>query len=178
MLKPGDIIGLKALWWQKWMTYGISPPIDRVHFFILGRYIPEDDDWIIYESLLSRGVRIGRLSWYKGQHATVYRLPDESKGELAANTASEYGRERYDYLLILRLFGLSIKYWCTHGIRRIPFYVLTDTPNRSLLCVELVVQVYKDYVRLVPEGVVATPSAIEQARIDGKLLVVFEGIIE
>jgi len=177
VFKSGDIVGLKALWWQRWMTWLTSPPTDRIHFLLLGMPVPGGNDWIIYESLVSRGVRVGRISWYLGQHAKVYRSPDPNVGRLAAFEASIYGRAKFDYVLILSVLWIAIKYWCQHGPKRIPYYELTDLPNRSLWCVELVIKAYEKYVRLVPEGIAATPSAIEQARLDGKLTTIFEGIL-
>lgn len=177
-LKPGDIVALRALWWQRWLTKLTAPPTDRCHFLLLSWYIPGEEDWVVYESIVSRGMRVARLSWYSGQHARIYRVADESAGQFAVYEATKYGRARYDYLLPIRLIWVAVKYWFKNGLKRIPYDAIPDLPNRGLLCTELVVKSYENYFRLVPQGIAATPSALEQAYLDGKLMMTFEGKLQ
>lgn len=175
--KLGDIVGIAPEWWQVVFLALVKPYIYAFHFLLIGPYIKYEEDWVIYESIGS-GVRVGRLSWYRGKQATVFRPTKSKVGKVAVNWATIYGRCGYDYLLLLKLFWFGIKYLFTHGFKPIPYDKIPDFPDRTLICVELVTKAYERCWPLVPEGVAATPAAIKAAELNGKLHLVYEGTIE
>jgi hypothetical protein len=175
--KIGDIVGLKATWGEDIPLSMISPHVHYFHHFLIGPCIPEDDDWIILESINS-GVRVGRLSWYDGREAVVYRPTLETAGELAFDQATLYGRRGYDYLQLAKLFIWGIPKWVNGGFKPIPWNKIPSDSDAALICTELCVRSYDKVWRLVSSGVAATPAAIWQACILGKLSIVDEGPIE
>lgn len=176
-LKLADIVALEALWYQKPLTHLVAPYTDKFHFLLLGEYIAEEDDWVIYESLMTKGMRVGRLSWYGGRNAQIFRAANKSFGELIVHEATIYGRSDYDHLLIFKLSGDVIGFWWKHGPRRVPYYALRDRPNSSLVCVELITKSYEKYWRLVAKGIAASPSAIINAYHSGLIREVYNGDI-
>jgi hypothetical protein len=175
ILRIGDIVGLAPKGFEKLVNGLVLPKSNTHHHVLLGPYISDEEDWVIYESLYS-GVRVGRLRWYKDQRLKVYRL-DEEVGLRAFGRASMYGRRGYDYILPAKLFIFGIKFWLRHGFRPIPYYLLKDLPNSALMCTELFVEAYKPYASIIPSGIAATPSAIEQAMIDGILYLAYDGML-
>jgi len=176
-LKLADIVALQARGFQKPLTYLTTPYTDKFHFLLLGQYVSEDDDWVIYEALISKGMRVGRLSWYGGQNAQIFRATNESFGELIVHEATIYGRSDYDHLLIFKLIGDAVGFWWKYGPRKVPYYVLRDRPNSGLLCTEVITKSYEKYWRLVAEGIAASPSAIINAYYSGLIREVYNGDI-
>jgi hypothetical protein len=174
-LRTGDIVGLAPKGFEKLIDGLVSPKSNTHHHVLLGPYISEEEDWVVYESLCS-GVRVGRLRWYKDQRLRIYRLNEET-GSRAFSRASMYGRRGYDYILPAKLFIFGIGCWVRHGFKPIPYYLLKDSPNSKLICTELVTEAYKPDATIVPSGVAATPSAIESAMLDGILYLVFDGML-
>ncbi len=89
---PGDIVAVEARPSLKALNWLVSPYTDRGHYFILGNKIKDTEDRVIYESLITSGVRIGKLSWYEGKDIEVFRVSKEVgaevgkvEGELAAS---------------------------------------------------------------------------------------------
>ncbi|GAH84387.1 unnamed protein product, partial [marine sediment metagenome] len=58
------------LWFSKNL---IEPKTDRVHFFLIGEYLPWDDDYVILEAI-GKGIAVGRLSFYKPEDVEIYRV--------------------------------------------------------------------------------------------------------
>jgi len=178
MFKAGDIIGLGARWWyEKWLPPLTKPRTNAVHHKMVIMCMPEINDYAICESKMGFGVRIGRLSWYLGYFIRVMRVPDESAAKMAVYEATAYGRHRYGYLTLPRMFLKAFQCWLTNGIKPVPYDYLPDKQSRGIVCTELVTKSYEKYYRIVPEGVASLPSAIEQARLDGKLITIFEGVL-
>ena len=145
----------------------LMPYTDRHHFFILGDYIEDEDDWVILESI-AKGVAVGRLSWYDKSELEFYRPFQftEEMGKKAAQQSTRYGRCGYGYLLYLAMirYGLKALFWNIIRYRWFHIYY-TDIPNienRSLICTELVNNAYKGLARIFDDRYEATPSNFEQ----------------
>lgn len=172
MFKQGDIVGLKATGIQATLNSLIIPKSDRWHFLLIGEYLPGRDDYIIYESLPD-GIRCGRLSFYQGCDLKVYRVHDERIARMAAQEASEYGREGYDYILFVWLFTRAVGYWFKNGFYPIPYYEFTNQKDKKLICTELVAQCYENAgYPLIPPGIAPTPAALEQCCRTGRIQLV------
>lgn len=175
----GDIVGVAPAWNEAVLLELMSPYVHAFHHLLVGPSVPEDEDWIILESIGS-GVRVGRLSWYRGQQIIVYRMPykkitDIINANLIFDRATLYGRRGYDYLGLLQLAIWGIPKWIKGGFKPIPFDEIPSDHNSALICTELVVEAYEKVYRLVLEGVAATPAAIKAAQLSGLLEVVYEG---
>lgn len=175
-LYPGDILAFRASFPAIFLNQCVSPVTDRWHFALLVSYHHGEKDWIIYESLKDKGVRIGRLSWYTNESIEIYRV-DKLMGDDVVYEASLYGRAGYDTTLISRMACEIGRYWRRHGIRRVPCDELHDRPNGTLVCTELVTRSYNRYVSLIPNGVAATPAAMKQSYLEGKMELVFRGFV-
>lgn len=171
----GDIVGVAPSWLEAVLLELESPYVHAFHHLLVGPAVPEDEDWIILESIGS-GVRVGRLSWYRGQQAIVYRPPyDIDVGDLVFNRATLYGRRGYDYLQLLQLAVWGIPKWIRGSFKPIYYEEIPSDHNSALICTELVVEAYDYPYRIVPEGIAATPAAIKAAQLSGLLEVVYEG---
>ena len=174
-IKEGDIIAFEATTIQKALLRLIEPYSDRWHFVLVGD--PIDDDFEIYESLPS-GIKINRLSYYRGRNAKVYRVEVDSIAHKAAEKASLYGRYGYDYVLFLWLFWTAIKYWLVYGFRKVPYWVFKNEDNKSLICTELVKECFDSVgYPLFEKGIIPTPSAFQQSVLERRLNKVYEGVI-
>jgi hypothetical protein len=154
-----------------------DPPTNLFHGLMIGEYIPEEDDYQILESIAS-GVRTGRLSWYGGEIATIFRInhPDSAKiGRRAWDEFTNFGRWGYDYVFYLYLpgdlIGTEIKIiQKEHRVRRIQPRELPFRANHSLYCTEGLCTAYrKSGWPIVEPGVTPIPAAIVQSFIDNKL---------
>lgn len=155
-----------------------TPATRLYHTLIIGQYIPDEDDYIIYEALAS-GIRTGRLSWYSACTYIVYRLNDpqsELLGRIAANEATRFGRWGYDFGMYFRIAKDLVGLWAKqllleHHIRRVEASELTYRENGSLVCTEFVNTAYKPTRRpIVPAGTCPIPSAFVDAIMDKKLI--------
>ncbi len=176
----GDIVGVKGGLMSK-LTEKIFDPSTRLyHFLIIGDYIPEDDDYEIYESIAS-GVRVGRLSWYSQDSYTVFRLNDPEVfdlGKKARNEASNFGRWGYDYLMYMHILVDMVKIWIRmlfkeHHLRRVKPQELPYHENHAFICTEFANAVYRKGGRPpIPYGVNPLPAGYIQALTDRKLIIV------
>jgi hypothetical protein len=156
-----------------------TPHTPYLHHFLIGNYIAEENDYVIYESIPSHGVAIGRLSFYDGKNYRVLRLNRwDSKivGGAVINDVSLFGREGYDYIGMINLVGQVIRiesmYWRTY--RKFKAVSSRDViiNGNGLWCTELVVQAYlKAGVSILPPGCAALPSAFQES-VDNETLVV------
>jgi len=148
----------------------ILPETDRIHHLLLGDYIPEENDFVILESI-SKGTAVGRLSWYKDQNIEFYRVnsPDCKKlGKRAAIQATKWGRARYDYRIILWIIWNTLKLVNKH--RKIHITEFPALPeDKRLLCTELVKEGYKEIFPILPPKLPAFPSAYKFSLAMGRL---------
>ncbi|GAH41697.1 unnamed protein product [marine sediment metagenome] len=119
ILYPADIGATRGSGPLRWISqHLIEPKTDRIHFFIIGDYLPWDKDHVILESI-GKGIAVGRLSFYKPEDVEIYRVvlsetPEQRLGnrkveeihEVRRRAAAEltrFGRARYDYILIAQI---------------------------------------------------------------------------
>lgn len=177
MLQSGDIFATKGHGLLGWLSRSLmEPETGRYHFgIILQKW---QDDYLILESI-SKGLSVGRLSFYKGADIKFYRVNCPRDLKVAAPfELTRWGRSLYDYLLVAKLVvqGLWLLLW--HR-RRIRPEELTWSQDNALLCSEAVDIAYDAVgVNIIPIHVCPTPSAFRQAELDGrieKLKEVFSG---
>jgi len=174
-LEPGDVVANKGNRFIVWLqNLFLKPKTDRFHHFILWNKL-SDGDFLILESI-SKGLSIGRLSWYSGQDLHFYRVDCPPEMRLAApNGLIDWGRSRYDYLLIIKIFlgvlvALARVLWKEHRVRKLYPDDLPYGANSSLICTEAVDVAYDSVgVNIVPPGVVTIPAAFRQAELDGRI---------
>jgi len=183
-LLPGDIAGCKGKGLLLWLSqHLLEPSTDRVHFFVIGDYIPWDDDYVILESI-GKGIAVGRLSFYKPEELEIYRVnlardPRMRWTEMllrreAAAALSRLGRARYDYILYIQLV-LGALFLLLKG--NLPPWRSKDMPygrNRCYICTETAAEAWRAVGHpIIPEGVVPTPAAFKQALLDNKMRKIF-----
>lgn len=173
-LEPGDIFCTKGEGIVGWISRNLmAPPTDRFHYGLVWEKV--DGDYLILESI-SKGIAIGRLSFYEGKDIKFYRVdcPKELR-EQAPIELTRWGRSLYDYLLFLKFaiqgIALFIKQLFTEGrFRRIRAEELTWVHNNSFLCTEAVDIAYDAVgVNIIPAETCPIPSAFKQAELDGRI---------
>ena len=157
-----------------------TPHVKWLHHFLIGQYLADENDYVIYESIPSHGVAIGRLSWYDGYEYSVLRLnrPDSAQiGAKVIEDVSLFGRRPYGYGSMFGLIRglISVEYdsWkVTHRLKAITSFEMQPyMSNTGLLCTQLVVDAYlKAKVAILPLGAAALPCAFEGAIEDGTLI--------
>lgn len=183
-LLPGDIAGVRGRGLLRWLSEHLTTPwTDRIHFFIIGDYLPWDDDYVILESI-NKGVTVGRLSFYKPEDLEIYRvqLPDKTGNpdaellvrQKAAAAMTRLGRASYDFLLYVHLFAGALNL-LVHG--KLPPYDPAQLPygrNGAYICTEAANYGWR-YVGhpVIPPGVVPTPAGFEKALIEGRTKRIF-----
>lgn len=159
-IKPGDVGAVV----EKGLVGRLSarlilPSTDFFHFFLVADYIPIENDFVIYESIPSHGVAVGRLSWYLNQTVAIFRpaleevlsrsiLKPEELGQRAVWQATKFGRCKYDYRLCAiicfrTLFGCFKSFFKGDGFN----IIFTDIPfsrDKRLLCTEMVDEAYNE----------------------------------
>jgi len=175
-LQIGDIFATKGVGMTGWASRNLfAPKTDRFHHGILWKHLGQGD-FIILESI-SKGLAVGKLSWYEGKNIEYYRVNcDEDLRFAAPGSLVEWGRAKYDYWLIVKLLFGAIAAWARilWKERRLRKLKAEDLPfynwNDALICTEAVVVGFASCgVNIVPPDVVPLPSAIKQAELDGRL---------
>lgn len=154
----------------------ILPKTTRHHFFLLGEYIPDEDDYVILESI-NKGIAVGRLSFYKSEDIEIYRINDKDWKEIgkkATLALTKYGRARYDFILCIRLILSIPRLIIKHGfppwlVQKLPYY-----SDGSFICTEAVRRGFKDTGHpIIEKGVLPIGASYKQAFKRGKLLRIF-----
>jgi hypothetical protein len=186
-LLPGDIVGVKGKGLLLWLSqHLLEPHTDRVHFFIIGDYIPWDEDYVILESI-GKGIAVGRLSFYKPEDLEIYRVNlsrdprlrkvDALLRRQAAAALTLVGRSSYDYLLYFHLVMGALNL-ILHG--KLPPYDPAQLPygrNRAYICTEAANFGWRHVGHpVIPKGVVPTPAGYERALIRGEIRRIFPSI--
>ena len=173
-LEPSDIFSTKGEGVLGWLSRSFTaPPTDRFHYGLVWEKV--DADYLVLESI-SKGIAIGRLSFYEGKDIKFYRVdcPKELRKQ-APVELTRWGRSSYDYLLFPKFaiqgIALFIKQLFTEGrIRRIRAEELTWVQNNSFLCTEAVDIAYDAVgVNIIPVDTCPIPSAFKQAELDGRI---------
>jgi len=163
----------------------IEPKTDRIHFFIIGDYLPWDNDYVILESI-GKGIAVGRLSFYKPEDVEIYRVVLDHdrrlgmlRSELRKRAAAELtrvGRARYDYILIVQLaFGAL-----TLLLRgKLPPWRPEQFPygrDKKYICTEGAAEAWRAVGHpIIPPGVVPLPAGFAQALQEGRIRKIFPG---
>jgi len=174
-LEPGDIFATRGRGITGWVSRKLmSPQTSRFHFGILWKHLGEDD-FLILESI-SKGLAIGKLSWYEDQDVEFYRVEcDEDLRHAAPDGLIDWGRSRYDCWLIVKiLFGAVVAFarilWKEHKVRKPRAEDLPYGVNLALICTEAVDVAYDSVgVAIIPPGVIPIPSAFKAAQLEGRL---------
>ena len=182
--QPGDIVGVLGGAMSQLSRRIFTPETALYHFLIIGQFIPEEDDYEIFEAIAS-GVRTGRLSWYVQDLYIVFRLNDPESvklGRRSAREASAFGRWGYDYIMF---FFILLDLVCIYSrmlfkerrIRRVRPAELTYRENHAFICTEFANAVYRAGGRPpIPIGVTPIPAGYIEAYNCGKLVKVGENI--
>jgi len=172
-LEPADIIRVKGNGLFSLLARSVFVPhTDRHHHALVWK--KSGNDYIILESV-GKGLAVGRLSMYDKQDVTFYRAVslDLATRERACEELTRYGRAPYDYALYARLVRNIIRAELSilrsgHWLRKLHAYELPYREDGWLVCTEAVALAFRLVNwSLVPDGVMALPSAIEQASLDG-----------
>jgi hypothetical protein len=181
---PGDIVGVKGGFMAEIAYHLFKPATKLYHFLVIGEYLGEENDYVIYEAIAS-GVRIGRLSWYGDDVYVVFRVnvpepitPGQMTGyqcgRRAVDKASAFGRWGYDWAMFVSLAAdlarIYIRNLFRGQIRRIAAEELTYRENHAFICTEFAAALWRGTGYCpIPEGVVPLPAGYVQAFTDGKL---------
>jgi len=179
-LRPGDIVGVRGKGLLRWLSeHLLKPRTDRVHFFLIGDYIPWDDDYVILESI-GKGIAVGRLSFYDPDDLEVYRVPlshdpgvysvnDRLRAMVAAEL-TKVGRARYDYILYIQMVIGALQLLVTGHL---PPYSPAQLPygrNKAYICTEAANYGWRAVGHpIIRPGEVPTPAGYKQAEMDGKI---------
>ena len=190
ILYPADIGATRGSGPLLWLSqHLIKPKTDRVHFFIIGDYLPWDNDYVILESI-GKGIAVGRLSFYKPEDVEIYRVvlgqtPEQRLGKRkteefqevrkrAAAELTRVGRARYDYILIAQIaFGAL-----TLLLRgKLPQWRPEQFPygrDGKYICTEAAAYCWRAVGHpIIPPGVVPLPAGFAQALQEGRIHKIF-----
>ena len=184
ILYPADIGATRGRGPLLWLSqHLIEPKTDRIHFFIIGDYLPWDNDYVILESI-GKGIAVGRLSFYKPEDVEIYRVVlgrDQRLGVLrpelrkrAAAELTRVGRARYDYILIAQIaFGAL-----TLLLRgKLPPWRPEQFPygrDQKYICTEAASFCWRAVGHpIIPPGVVPLPAGFAQALQEGRIRKIF-----
>jgi hypothetical protein len=179
---PGDGVGVVGGGPMGWLSESqITPHTKLFHFFVIGDYIAEDDDYVILESI-GKGTAVGRLSWYADKRYTVFRMNDPNfaaLGELAAERASVFGRRHYDYALYVKLFAWALGYWTKELAtghwppRPVRPEQIPYKTDRDFICIELYFAIWNLVGRRIrAHGHAPVPGEVIDAVHRGRLVVI------
>ena len=165
-LKTGDIFAVRGRGIFGWLHRKLLIPYtDRFHLGLLGDYVPEEDDWVILESI-DRGVAVGRLSFYNLEDLKFYTPKDSTFGVQAALQATKHGRARYDYGLFLHIIYYGVKALITnyrrYRIFKAFYYDIPNKTNARLICTELVGEAYRGLASVFDNRYEATPANFQK----------------
>jgi hypothetical protein len=180
-LKPGDIFATRNTGFMGWLASKLmAPKTDRFHYGLIVWQVPDEDDYIILESI-GKGIAVGRLSFYKDADIKFYRADcPEDACRLAPIALTRYGRSKYDYLLILKImlqgFWLLFKNFLTKGrIRPIYPWELSWCRDDKFVCTEAVDEAYDlAGCSIIPDEFAPVPAAYKYAELSGELFELVE----
>ena len=168
-LMPGDIFARRARGPVKWLLkLSLYPPVDEDHFGIL--WMKVGDDFIILESIASKGLAVWKLSEDKHRHLNFYRVncPYNLRRKAPYSLITS-GRAEYDWLLVARLALDAFRaFWrmvfIERRLRRLRPSDFHYSKNKYLICTEAVVDAYRSVgVDIIPPGTAPVPNALKEA---------------
>lgn len=181
---PGDIFSTKGKGITGWLSsHLLLPKTDRFHFGIIARYLEDEDDYIIYESI-GKGVTVGLLSFYEGEDLEVYRVKDVNArklGERAVVEITRLGRAHYDYKLILELilFALKNPKLLLPALigRPISYSQLPYKSDERYICTEAANEAWKQVGHpIITPGYAPVPAGFKDAQNLGRIELIWNGI--
>lgn len=174
-LVKGDIGAVRATGLVGWLaTHCFKPRTDRMHYFLIGQYLPQErdgaGDYVIYESIASKGIAVGLLYYHyvdRGFDVKFYRIADpvaRLKGEKVITEIFRQGRAKYDYFLAVKLFLGVLRLTLTGHLPPWDARMLKYGVNSAFLCTEAV-NLWKAVGHpIVPKGVPPLPSGVPPGR--------------
>jgi len=183
-LYPADIGGVKGSGPLLWFSQNlIEPKTDRIHHFLIGDYIPWDDDYVILESI-GKGIAVGRLSFYDPDDIEIYRVVLSRDSRLrtfnmllrrqVAAELTKVGRARYDYILISQIAVGALQLLATGHPppwrpEQFPYGV-----NQAYVCTEAANYGWRARGHpIIKPGVVPLPAGFKLALIEGRIRKIF-----
>lgn len=176
--QEGDIVGVEG-GAMSYLSQALFEPRTRLyHFLVIGQQVPEENDYVILESIAS-GVRVGRLSWYREKLYIVFRVNDpqaEELGRRACYLASKFGHAGYDYVLYAYLLADVIRLELkalreTRRFRRLRPGDLPYHSNRAFICTEFANALWAEVGRPpIPRGVNPLPAGYVEAFLSNKII--------
>lgn len=176
-LEAGDLFAVRGGWPTGWLSkIFFEPETDRFHYGLIWQKTRDGRDWIIIESI-GKGVAVGRLSMYLREDLKFYRPTriDQSIRAQAPVALTSLGRQKYDYLLVIKIGYGTLKTWIMKSImaRRFVRVRAEDLPyamNDTLICTEAADAGYMlAGAPLIPMSIPPLPCAFRQEELDGDL---------
>jgi hypothetical protein len=172
-LRHGDIGATKGKGLVGWLSRKLLwPASDRLHFFLIGDYVPWEDDYVIFTSTASKGITVGRLSWHPLEEVEIYRppWPVARLGRRAVYELTRHGMDPYDYVLIVKLALGALRLLLTG---KLPPWRPRDFKygrDSRFLCTEAANEAWRAVgYPIVADGVCPLPAAFKEAEMAGKI---------
>jgi hypothetical protein len=166
----------------------ILPTTPYLHHFLIGDYIPDDNDFVILESIPSHGVAVGRLSWHLSKTVAVFRpnaemaeslnifMTPEQMGRKAALQATKFGRSKYDFRVCLdigwRAFAGCLRNWAQGRGFCVHYTAFPPSRDKRVICTEVVDEGYRDIFPIFDRNYAVLPSNLMSQYHDGYLDIV------
>ena len=173
LIKCGDLVLVKkpgAL--GKLLDEWFIPGSAEMHLIVVGDYVPEENDFLIIESIPRHGVQIGRLSWYAKDTVRIFRpSPDfvplyfngtpEELGVRAFHQATKYGKDKYDFRIILTVVWITaticMRNWASGRGWHVSYTDFPNTRDQRVICTELGYEAYRDLFPVVDSRYLPLP---------------------
>lgn len=135
----------------------ILPTSPYLHHFLIADYIPDENDFVILESIPSHGVAVARLSDYIASDLGIFRpsrvnvlstmaISPEQLGQKAVWQATKWGRARYDYRICIeiawRAFSGCLRNWLKGKGFCVYYTEFPLSRDKALICTEVIDEAY------------------------------------
>ena len=181
-IRPGDIAGvIEPGLVCRLSSKFILPATPYLHHFLIGEFIPDENDFVILESIPSHGVAVGRLSDYSGFPLGIFRpnretvlstakISPEQLGQKAVWQATKWGRARYDYRICIEIAWRTFRGCLRSWIRGKGFCIYyTEFPlsrDKSLICTEVIDEAYYELYPVFDRNYEVLPANLMSQYID------------
>jgi len=159
----------------------ITPPTRMFHMFLITEYVPDENDWIIYESTPLAGVSIGRLSWYNGQHIMIFRpvkYPSSTSqqfdmqwGKHAIWNSTKDGRKYYNYIVCVKVIWRLFNY-CGRHIKPAPYTIFPNDSSHTVICTMFANDAWKEICAIFDPKYLPIPANFVQQVDEEKLALI------
>jgi len=185
-IKTGDIAGVVEPGLVcKLSEKLIQPASPYLHFFLIGDYVPDENDFVILESIPSHGVAVGRLSWYLPKTVAIFRpnpfklqelLPGvdpEKVGRQAVLQATKFGRSKYDFRICFfigwRTLTGCLRNWARGRGLGVHYTEFPPSRDRRVICTEAVDEGYRNLYPVFDRNYAVLPANLMAQHHDGYL---------